>query len=782
MRDGQMLKLRKSLSLITTVVIFWSCKAVTPPQPDLQTDLPTTGTSTIRAKGASLSAEVPNCSALSNLRDTELDATAVLRKCIKDTPSGGSLALAAGAYTISGTLTMEKPITIKTAGILPSDPTCTKENSAPCAIIRASANFQGNAWGSPRGFMLHGRNGNQRYEHIIVDGRKQIRNIRPGMDQHSQLTFWENNFDSKLIGSVITNSPLGSGFVIDPNSKRVEISRSIIRDNGNHRNMVSDGLTVLGSRGAVISRNEFINNTDLDLITGECPGCLIEFNRFTHVGAPMGEAWLSSSFAALGVSSWPMTSADYTDARIENNYVDCGPSRGCGSAYILGTAQWWSNPIFTPTDELRKLGWSFPPLPVRGLVFRNNFATNAWAGIQINRDVTNTVKIGNNYASPTTGGWKCPVGDGSLQNLFRYSISPISGAQIDGPIVNAFYYMKADYINQVPNSNSGGCVAATVRDSQASPTPTGSIQLFEYLIAEAYLELMGRSPNSNEMSDHTNRFLAFKVTEQTLRNEIRGSSEYQKKTSIGQELKIGKSISNNQSIATSGIRNDCGFNARMQSDGNLVLSRGVTPIWSSGTTGSYNGSLIMQGDGNLVVYRTNGTAAWSAGIANKGGIRLAILGSGRLVIYNAAGSEVWSSGAAVAGCSIAPIVSAPLGTSPPSSHFMIPGSALTSGQSLIGGGSCAVTAKMQVDGSLLIFRNGIAVRGYGIVGNSGAVAKFSSDGNFTVTRANGSPAFSSGTSGRGGKILILQTDGNLVIYDANNLALWTSGTSLASCR
>lgn len=40
----------------------------------------------------------------------------------------------------------------------------------------------------------------------------------------------------------------------------------------------------------------------------------------------------------------------------------------------------------------------------------------------------------------------------------------------------------------------------------------------------------------------------------------------------------------------------------MQTDGNLVLYRGATPLWSSGTQGSPGAGAVLQTDGNLVVY------------------------------------------------------------------------------------------------------------------------------------------------------------------------------------
>jgi hypothetical protein len=60
----------------------------------------------------------------------------------------------------------------------------------------------------------------------------------------------------------------------------------------------------------------------------------------------------------------------------------------------------------------------------------------------------------------------------------------------------------------------------------------------------------------------------------------------------------------------------------MQNDGNLVLyNSGHGAVWYSGTFGNPNSYLIMQNDGNLVVYAASGTALWSSmfGLVGGGG-------------------------------------------------------------------------------------------------------------------------------------------------------------------
>jgi hypothetical protein len=49
----------------------------------------------------------------------------------------------------------------------------------------------------------------------------------------------------------------------------------------------------------------------------------------------------------------------------------------------------------------------------------------------------------------------------------------------------------------------------------------------------------------------------------------------------------------------------------MQTDGNLVIYNGTTPVWASGTYGRPGAYLVAQWDGNMVMYPPNGAAMWA---------------------------------------------------------------------------------------------------------------------------------------------------------------------------
>jgi parallel beta-helix repeat protein len=89
-----------------------------------------------------------------------------------------------------------------------------------------------------------------------------------------------------------------------------------------------------------------------------------------------------------------------------------------------------------------------------------------------------------------------------------------------------------------------------------------------------------------------------------------------------------------------------GFILSMQGDGNLVLRKGATAPWSSATRGRPSAELLMQTDGNVVIYSTTGTPLWSTRTSRHPGARLVVRNDGNLVVYGPrpASAPLWLSG------------------------------------------------------------------------------------------------------------------------------------------
>ncbi|HUD10507.1 MAG TPA: hypothetical protein VMR28_02420 [Candidatus Saccharimonadales bacterium] len=83
----------------------------------------------------------------------------------------------------------------------------------------------------------------------------------------------------------------------------------------------------------------------------------------------------------------------------------------------------------------------------------------------------------------------------------------------------------------------------------------------------------------------------------------------------------------------------------LQSDGNLVLyDNNGKPLWASGTNGDSTAFLAMQGDGNLVLYGTNGSPLWYSGTSGNSDLRLVTQQDGNLVLYNPVNVPLWDTG------------------------------------------------------------------------------------------------------------------------------------------
>ncbi|XP_066510859.1 B-type lectin plumieribetin-like [Hoplias malabaricus] len=92
------------------------------------------------------------------------------------------------------------------------------------------------------------------------------------------------------------------------------------------------------------------------------------------------------------------------------------------------------------------------------------------------------------------------------------------------------------------------------------------------------------------------------------------------------------------------ISNNGNFKAIFQDDSNFVVYT-WKPIWASNTDGKPGNRLVMQGDGNLVIYDNSGHPLWASNSCNNStgqDLRLTLNNDGKLVI-NKAATVLWSS-------------------------------------------------------------------------------------------------------------------------------------------
>ncbi len=105
------------------------------------------------------------------------------------------------------------------------------------------------------------------------------------------------------------------------------------------------------------------------------------------------------------------------------------------------------------------------------------------------------------------------------------------------------------------------------------------------------------------------------------------------------QLTSGQSLYAGQYI----ISSNC-YKLVLQGDGNLVIYNGSgTVIWNTGTNGKGGYRAVFQSDGNFVIYTSGGSAIWNTATNGHGGVRIVMQTDGNLVIYNSSGGALWSS-------------------------------------------------------------------------------------------------------------------------------------------
>jgi len=216
-------------------------------------------------------------------------------------------------------------------------------------------------------------------------------------------------------------------------------------------------------------------------------------------------------------------------------------------------------------------------------------------------------------------------------------------------------------------------------------------------------------------------------------------------------LEPGRGLGPGESLRSPGGQ----FRLVMQKDGNLVLySAGHKALWASGTRGSAGAWAVMRRDGDFVVYSAAGRALWSSGTARHPGAWLALQADGDVVVYNSKGA-LWSTGSKQSGLV--------------AGERLEPGWYLESPSRL-----CRLV--MQQDGNLVLYSAGHqALWASGTRGTAGAWAVMQRDGNFVVYSRAGRPVWASRTAQHPGARLTLVDSAQVEITSTSAALLWSTG-------
>jgi hypothetical protein len=201
----------------------------------------------------------------------------------------------------------------------------------------------------------------------------------------------------------------------------------------------------------------------------------------------------------------------------------------------------------------------------------------------------------------------------------------------------------------------------------------------------------------------------------------------------------------------------------LQTNGDLALYSNFQAVWDTGALGGSISRLVMQSDGNLVLYSQSNAALWSSQTAGNPGARLVLQTDGNMVIYSSTNTALWASYT----------ISNP-------DHLSYINTTLYPGRLYPGQSIKTADGRfrliLQGDGNLVLYSPTHALWATGTDGKSVAFLAMQGDGNLVLYDRNGNPLWYSHTAGYGPLSLITQQDGNLVLYNNINTPYWNTAT------
>ncbi|MEM8493735.1 MAG: right-handed parallel beta-helix repeat-containing protein [Pseudomonadota bacterium] len=358
------------------------------------------------------------------------DASGVINQCIQDAPANSILNLRPGRYLLENPIIIDKPLYIKTEGKTIDSAACALENTKSCAVLVAGPEMRPSI---PGYGYVDVRSDNVTLGHLVLDGNRAARldsfaadECRAGANGLGYSSTLRGN-EFTMFSSVIRQTLCGTGFAAWPGYTSLMLVNNLVANNGVHDTpgLWADGFTILDVSNSEISRNKFIDNTDIDFILGGCQDCLIQENVIEHT-----DSFRSSSFAGLMLFHFPSTSSgDYTGSVTSGNIVNCANKR-CGFGLYVGQTAWTENsePLFGGTVE-------------------NNVVDNAMLGFNVDL-TTGPVIVRNNTVTNSGGVHNTACG---ARFMSSQNISPESAVDRTGDSNPDSVYDRRSYTGCIPN-------------------------------------------------------------------------------------------------------------------------------------------------------------------------------------------------------------------------------------------------------------------------------------------------------------------------------------------
>ncbi|MGI5246611.1 hypothetical protein [Dactylosporangium sp. CA-139066] len=204
-------------------------------------------------------------------------------------------------------------------------------------------------------------------------------------------------------------------------------------------------------------------------------------------------------------------------------------------------------------------------------------------------------------------------------------------------------------------------------------------------------------------------------------------------------------------------------------DGNVVLYEyGKRPLWSSGI---HNSAAWASLDAGMLSLRDNLNVpiGWNTFPSANAPATLVVQNDGNAVVYRDSDHAVlWATNT----CCHAPAPPSPA----PGAHQLKVGQALPLGGQITSPNGVYRLVLQDFDGNLVLYKNGTkALWAFGPRFDS--YFKNQTDGNLVAYLSEGPAVWASNTSGKGAGTLVLQDDGNLVLYrNSDHGVIWATNT------
>lgn len=201
------------------------------------------------------------------------------------------------------------------------------------------------------------------------------------------------------------------------------------------------------------------------------------------------------------------------------------------------------------------------------------------------------------------------------------------------------------------------------------------------------------------------------------------------------------------------------------SNGDLALYGGVNAaqLWHTNTANNPNDTLVLQNDGNLVLYSSSGGVLWASNTGSPGD-NVVVQLDGNFVQYSSGGQATWATGT---------------GNSTRADNQWT--DHLNAGQSLnqyqfISSSDGRYALLNRDNGDTVLYGPAYSVLWHtNMAGNGGDSLAVQNDGNVVLYSWSGKVLWASNTGGSP-SALVVQPDGNLVLYSTSGAPIWATNT------